>query len=553
MPSGPSANLAPIPSRTGSHRVLLFALAVFATVVASCVHVAGFEWAFLDDDINIVFNPNLQGWTPQSLAWAWTDLRYAGRYMPLGWMTYDGAFDLFGLNPHGYHLACVILASVDAVLLFSALRIWLRRTGSPAANSTPEIAAAFGALFWAWHPLRAETVAWNAALIYLASAAFAFIAANLMLLAATDHAHRPKTLHVTALTCYALSLLTYPIFLGLPLVLWLATRHKAANHTAPRRAATGWLAAWLILALIVGGANLAIANQLRGALSADPGWLQKFELVLRLNGQFLAHVLWPIQLSPYYGDATALLTRPRDWLALGGGAIAAICWARMERRKWLLLATWAIAAIALCLPFSIRYHPVMNPSDRYLMGTLAVLAAAVAWLAQRALSHPHRPRRIATLACLAAFSVVLLVSFEIALQTWQTPATVFARIRQVVARPDTELELSMVARTLWLNGYRKEAFAVIDNARSPDSQVTLRTLRLELLATEQKWQATPAYIGVRMPIAIRHCELGRSALERGNLPQARAHFREALRRWPEFPVASAGLRRTEMPPLPAGH
>jgi hypothetical protein len=550
MPSGSSAHIARSPLRSGSARVFLFAFAVFALVAASCLHVVGFEWAFLDDDINIVFNPHLAGWTPQSLAWAWTDLRYAGRYMPLGWMSYDGAFGLFGLNPHGYHLACVILAAIDAALLFGALRTWLRNTSATtSANFVPEIAAAFGALFWAWHPLRAETVAWNAALIYLVSSAFAFTAVNLVLRAAAERARRPRALHVAALICYALSLLTYPIFLGLPIVLWLATRCEAVDQATPHRAVERWLAAWLILALIAGSANLAIANELRGALAAEPGWLQKCELVLRLNGQFWAHVFWPIQPSPYYGDPTSLFTRPRDWLALGIVALAALFSARAERKRWRLLATWTIAAVVMCLPFSIRYHPVMNPSDRYLLGTLAVLAAAVAQLVQHTLTHPHRPRRLAAIACLSAFGVVLLTAFEASLQTWQTPATVFARIRQVVTRPDSDLELSSIARTLWLNGYRNEAFAVIDDTRSLHSQPALRA---EWLTTEQKWEATPAYAGVRRPIAIRHCELGRSALERGNLSQARAHFREALRRWPEFPVAAAGLQRAEMA-APAGH
>jgi hypothetical protein len=519
----------------------LVALALFATATACYLRVVGFDWAFFDDDVNIVLNPHLEGWSAASLAWAWTDVHSAGRYLPLGWMTYDGAFAVFGLNPHGYHLLSVLFGAMDVVLLFFALRQWLRYTRPelPSARA-PEIAAAAGALLWGLHPLRAETIGWNASLIYLTATTAAFVALILVLQASRTGAARPRTLHAAALVCYALSLLTYPIFIGLPVALWLGIRAGRIAAEPAVRTTYRWLLAWLALALAAGLFNLLLAHQ-PSASNSTPTWLEKLGLILRLNGQLASHVVWPSELSPYYGNAQALCREPRDWIALGVAAIAGLLWARTSPLKWIKLIGWTVATLALWLPVTLRYHPAMNAADRYTIGALAIVAASFAWFVRDMLSHPRWTIRFASVVGAAALSLLLLAGFQSTLQTWQNPSTVFGRIRHIVT--DEQLEPSMIVRVLWLNGFRDEAFALIDQTLARESDEHLRELRQNLLETEHRWKNNPAYAGVKVPLAIQHCELGRGALESGKLRSARAHFREALRRWPDFPVAAAGLQR----------
>src|SRR5688572_9980680 len=67
--------------------------------------VLDFGWVYFDDDINILLNPHLTGDILATGRWAWTDLDYTRRYMPLGWMMFDGLLAFGGLNAAVFHFA----------------------------------------------------------------------------------------------------------------------------------------------------------------------------------------------------------------------------------------------------------------------------------------------------------------------------------------------------------------------------------------------------------------------------------------------------------------
>src|SRR6478609_5672072 len=84
-------------------------------------------WVYFDDDINIILNPHLTGGGADTFKWAWTDIDYSRRYMPLGWLLFDGLFRLGGLNPAVFHAASGLLAATNVVLLFLLVRRFLSR------------------------------------------------------------------------------------------------------------------------------------------------------------------------------------------------------------------------------------------------------------------------------------------------------------------------------------------------------------------------------------------------------------------------------------------
>ena len=90
-------------------RLLVLVAAVCAFQFYLNLPVLDHGWVYFDDDINIVLNPHLTG-TSDTLKWAWTDAAYNRRYMPVGWMMFDGLFRLGGLNPVLYHTASWLLA-----------------------------------------------------------------------------------------------------------------------------------------------------------------------------------------------------------------------------------------------------------------------------------------------------------------------------------------------------------------------------------------------------------------------------------------------------------
>src|SRR6266487_4532219 len=84
--------------------------------------VCGHEFVHYDDAANIYANPHLKGFSWEAIRWMFTDVSYARRYMPLGWLSYAVDYQWFGLNPKAYHIGNLLLHSGNVVLLFFLLK-----------------------------------------------------------------------------------------------------------------------------------------------------------------------------------------------------------------------------------------------------------------------------------------------------------------------------------------------------------------------------------------------------------------------------------------------
>jgi len=135
--------------------IILMASIVFASFLPVLNN--GFVW---DDDINFINNFHYRGLSVSNLYWMFTTFHDAN-YHPLAWLTLGVDFFLWGMNPAGYHLTNLVLHVLNAACFYFLILLFLRRL--EAANGHKfemQISAAVGALFFAVHPLRVETVAW---------------------------------------------------------------------------------------------------------------------------------------------------------------------------------------------------------------------------------------------------------------------------------------------------------------------------------------------------------------------------------------------------------
>ncbi|HTU40878.1 MAG TPA: hypothetical protein VMF10_04165, partial [Candidatus Aquilonibacter sp.] len=105
-----------------------------------------------DDNIYITNNPHIRGGlTWETVSWAFTS-RDAANWHPVTWLSHALDYQLFKLNPAGYHYVNVLFHAANVVLLFLLLEI---ATGA----TWPSLMVA--ALF-ALHPINVESVAWVA-------------------------------------------------------------------------------------------------------------------------------------------------------------------------------------------------------------------------------------------------------------------------------------------------------------------------------------------------------------------------------------------------------
>ena len=184
-----------------------------------CLALALMVWAvfgqtlrheFVYDSIAYVCeNPDIsQGLNPSGVAQAFRGT-YVANWHPITMLSYLLDYELYGLNPAGYHGTNVFLHAVTAIALFLVLRAM---TGSLWCS-------AFVAAVFAIHPLRVESVAWVAERKDVLSGLFFMLTLG----AYFHYVRRPFSAGRYALVAlfFTLGLMSKPMLVTLPFVLFL--------------------------------------------------------------------------------------------------------------------------------------------------------------------------------------------------------------------------------------------------------------------------------------------------------------------------------------------
>lgn len=175
----------------------------------------GFAW---DDYENFLQNPAFRGLGWKQLKWMFSTF-HLGLYQPISWFSYGLDFELWGLDPVGYHLTNVVVHAANAGMVYiCSLKLYEEAFGETPADSRggARLAALLSALFFSLHPLRVESVAWATERRDVLSGFFALLAINLHINVCRGASARVRTLSIAS---YGLSLLSKPAAVGLPF--WL--------------------------------------------------------------------------------------------------------------------------------------------------------------------------------------------------------------------------------------------------------------------------------------------------------------------------------------------
>jgi hypothetical protein len=172
------------------------------------------EW---DDYVNLFENPHYRGLGWSQLRWMFTNT-LMGHYIPVTWLTFGLDFTLWDMNPIGYHLTNNLLHAANAAVFYLVARRLLA-AASPEGRPGVDLAAAMATLFFAMHPLRAESVAWATERRDVLSGLF-FLLSVLLYLSAADASRARRGARLAAsVGCFALGLLSKSIIMTLPLCL----------------------------------------------------------------------------------------------------------------------------------------------------------------------------------------------------------------------------------------------------------------------------------------------------------------------------------------------
>ena len=214
-------------SWTAAAALALLTLVVFLPILRN-----GFlTW---DDNNNFTENPLFQSLSWESFRWAWS-ARVLAVYQPLSWILLEVEKSIWGMEPWGYHLTSILLHTLNVVIVYWLLTIFLARTRKD--RWSLEVSALLAAAFWAVHPLRTEAVAWASCQPYLPSCTFFLLSIAAYLKSASSPEQHRRWLFLSWLA-FLVALLFKAVAMSLTVVLllidvyWLGRTTRSAIRKA---------------------------------------------------------------------------------------------------------------------------------------------------------------------------------------------------------------------------------------------------------------------------------------------------------------------------------
>lgn len=520
---------------------------------------ATFDFVNLDDAEYVIDNVAIQhGVDLETVTWAFTHV-HSSNWHPLTWLSHALDYQLFGAAPGGHHAVSVLWHALNAVLAFLALR---RATGAFWTS------AACAALF-AWHPLRAESVAWVSERKDVLSAFFFLVC----LWAWAGYARADDAAaggartarargarwgwYALALAALGLGLLSKAMLVTVPFVLLLLDPWPFARLRRERVAS--------LLVEKLPFFTLAVASAIATYLTQDTAGATFKEIPLELRlanaaisaARYVGKLVWPFGLSPLY-------PYPATWpgvavaaaLLLLAGITAVAAW-QWSRRPWILVG-WLWFVGMLVPVIGIVQVGVQAMADRYTYLPVLGLQIALLWTVRDLVQSRTAQQREIAVAAIGVVVLACALRAWMQVGVWQDSVSLFSHATEVtddnylaysnlgmalVAAqrfPEAEQSFRRVlaidpphfpAKTMWENDYMVRyalAVALIRQNRFDEAGAELARVL----------ERVPDYIDA-------NSHYGAILAMQGKLDAARARFETALRYQPTSAQAQYNLAKLD--------
>ncbi len=281
---------------------VLLVLAVFGAFYPALEN--GWIW---DDTGNYVDNYRYQGYSLTHLKWIFTTT-FPGHYQPLIWLTHVLDYQLWGMDPFGYHLGNIVFHAANTVLLYFLAIAFLQLKPdwqAPGLDLKFKLSCAAGALFFGLHPLRVESVAWITERRDVVSGFFYLLTLICYLKIFRKDGSRSTKMAAWALIFFLGSLMSKPWGITLPAILLILDVYPLRRFDAEK----GWIRSvlkllWEKIPYIVMAAGFAfvavIAQEEWSIRTAGHGLMDRCIQAAYGLCFYPFKTLFPFGLSPLY-------------------------------------------------------------------------------------------------------------------------------------------------------------------------------------------------------------------------------------------------------------
>jgi protein O-mannosyl-transferase len=516
-PARPVTRTLRVLSRPHTARLLAFrAIPLMLALITFLVFMPALWNGFVawDDQVNLYENPQYRGLTWPQIRWMFSNVTM-GHWIPLTWLTFGLDFVLWGMNPFGYHLTSLVVFAANAPTLYFVTRRLLR-SASSFDEGTLTVSAVAATLFFALHPLRAESVAWATERRDVLSGLFFLLTVLLYLKAHDRIGAQRRWLLAASVGLYVLALVSKASVMVLPAALVVLDVYPLRRLGGRWRDWVGPAAraVWLekIPFVVLGAAGAAVTYYAQNANSFITP-LERYPLAARPAMVFyslwfyLEKTLMPRGLSPLYELPAHVSLLDRQFLIPALAVTALTTTLVLLRRRWPAgLAVWIYYAIALGPVIGIVHsgHQLTNDRYSYLpgIGLAVVLGGAVGAVIRAGVAGVLRP---------------LLVKVVLGLAVVWLGGLAYLSTQQAQVWRDTE--------NLW-----RYAIEV-----DPDCAICHGNLGV-YLAHQNHYQLAKAefdrVLALRPDTKKAHLQLGYLYATRGDFPRAVDHFEQYVARYP---------------------
>src|SRR6202011_2359149 len=323
-------------------------------VLTWCVFGRTVEHNFVQyDDPGYVYeNPDIAGGiTTHSIVAAFTKT-HARNWHPLTTVSHMLDCEWFGLDPAGHHLVNVLLHTITALLLFTALN----------AMTNAMWPSAFVAAVFAIHPLRVESVAWIAERKDVLSGVFFML--TLIAYAAYTR-KRSLGRYLTMSIFLACGLMSKPMLITTPLILLLL------DYWPLKRFEGSTVSKLLIEKVPLFALSIGSCVATLWAQNFALGSTEFLPLTWRITNaifsyfEYVRQMFWPVDLIPFYVHPEG---RVEMWRFLFAViilvAVTSITWIRRRKNPYLVVG-WFWYLIMLIPVIGIVQVGLQGHADRY--------------------------------------------------------------------------------------------------------------------------------------------------------------------------------------------